>query len=158
MNLFAWAQRWGIPYNALQDLMREFRVETDPATLVPGTRTEGEIQAAIRLEATRKGKRIFRNNVGGGFLQDGSFVRWGLANDSANLNKHVKSSDLIGISGEIIAQSDVGQPRGRFIAREVKAEGWRWAGDEHELAQLRFLEIIASYGGDAAFTTTEGTL
>lgn len=158
MNLYAWAQRWGIPYDALADLMREFRVSTDPATLAPGTRTEGEIQQAIRLEATRKGKRIFRNNVGGGFLQDGSFVRWGLANDSATLNKHVKSSDLIGISGEIITQADLGQPRGRFIAREVKAEGWQWKGDEHELAQLRFLEIIASYGGDAAFTTTEGTL
>lgn len=157
MNLHLWAQRWGVPYVALQDLMREFGTfQTDPPP-VEGV-SEAGVQSRVRLEATRKGKRLFRNNLGAGFMEDGSFIRWGLANDSARVNEVCKSSDLIGISGEIITPADVGQRRGRFIAREVKPEAWRWKGDEHEQAQLAFLEIIASYGGDAAFTTGEGTL
>lgn len=157
MNLHQWALRHGVTQHALEDLMREFGAfHTDPPA--EGGLSEAAISNVIRLEATHKGKRLFRNNVGAGFLQDGSFIRWGLANDTARVNDHCKSSDLIGISGEVITSADVGQPRGRFVAREVKRENWRWCGDDHETAQLRFLELIASYGGDAAFSQGEGTL
>lgn len=157
MNLHEWAQKWGVPYAAIEDLRREFRaINTDPAPVAGSS--EAAVQSVIRLEATAKGKRLFRNNVGGGYMQDGSFIRFGLANDSAAVNDKCKSSDLIGISPEIITVHDVGQPRGRFVAREIKTPGWQWSGTEREEAQLRFLELIAAYGGDAAFATGVGTL
>lgn len=157
MNLHQWAQKWGVPYAALEDLMREYgAIVTD----VPASDavTEAGVQSRVRLEASRKGKRLFRNNVGAGTLADGSFIRWGLANDSAQVNAVCKSSDLIGISAEIITVADVGQRRGRFVAREIKTPGWQYSATEREQAQLKFLELIASYGGDAKFATGEGTL
>lgn len=157
MNLHEWAQRWGVPYAAIEDLRRQFgAINTDPP-IVAGA-SEAAVQSVIRLEATRKGKRLFRNNVGAGYMQDGSFIRFGLANDSPRVNDECKSSDLIGISPELITVHEVGQPRGRFVAREIKAPGWQWSGTEREEAQLKFLELIAAYGGDAAFATREGTL
>lgn len=157
MNLHAWAQRWNVPYAALHELQQAFgQLNNDPPHMAG--KSEGAVQSLVRLEATRKGKRLFRNNVGAGYLQDGSFIRWGLANDSATVNAVCKSSDLIGISPEIITAADVGQPRGRFIAREIKEGGWNYSGTEREIAQLKFLQIVAAMGGDAAFATGEGTL
>lgn len=157
MNLHQWALHWGVPQAALEDLLRQFGAFHTDGLAAEGL-SEAAIQSVIRLEATQKGKRLFRNNVGAGMLENGSFLRWGLANDTAAVNAHCKSSDLIGISGELITPADVGQRRGRFVARETKRAAWRWCGDEHEQAQLRFLELIASYGGDAAFAQGEGTL
>lgn len=158
MNLHEWAQRWNVPYVALAELEILFRtVNTDPPVRAVAE-SEAAVQARIRLEASRKGKRLFRNNVGAGYLQDGSFIRWGLANDSARVNDAIKSSDLIGIDGTRITAADVGQPRGRFVAREVKVPGWHYTGTDREAAQLKFIQLIASYGGDASFATGEGTL
>lgn len=157
MNLHTWAQRWGVPYAALHELQQAFgQLDNHPAPVAG--RSEAAVQSLVRMEATRRGKRLFRNNVGAGYLQDGSFIRWGLANDSATVNKVCKSSDLIGISPEIITVADVGQPRGRFIAREIKEAGWQYTDTEREQAQLKFLQLIAAFGGDARFATGEGTL
>lgn len=159
MNLYQWAVKWGVGIAALEDLQREFRaIETGPLPTTPAPGSEAMVQSIVRLEATRKGKRLFRNNVGAGNLENGSFLRWGLANDSKTINDVCKSSDLIGISGEIITAADVGQPRGRFVAREIKAPGWYYTGESREAAQLRFISLIAGYGGDASFATGEGTL
>jgi hypothetical protein len=111
---------------ALHELQQAFgQLNNDPPHMAG--KSEGAVQALVRLEATRKGKRLFRNNVGAGYLQDGSFIRWGLANDSKAVNDVCKSSDLIGISPELITAADVGQPRGRFIAREIKEAGWQYS-------------------------------
>lgn len=157
MNLHQWAQRWGVSMQALYELQCIFgAVQTDPPA-VPGA-SEGAIQSRIRLEASRKGKRLFRNNVGAAKTDTGSFIRFGLANDSDVVNHNVKSSDLIGISSELITAADVGHPRGRFVAREIKVAGWQYSGTDREVAQLKFLELIAAFGGDASFATGEGTL
>lgn len=159
MNLYQWAAKWAIPIAALDDLQREFRtVSTDPPNVLPPPGSEAMVQSIVRLEATHKHKRLFRNNVGAGMLDNGSFLRWGLANDSKGINDACKSADLIGISGELITAADIGQPRGRFVAREIKVPGWQYSGAPREVAQLRFLELIAAYGGDAAFATGAGTL
>lgn len=158
MNLYQWAVKWAVPIAALDDLQREFRAINTDARGDGSEGSEALVQSIVRLEATRKGMRLFRNNVGAGKLDNGSFLRWGLVNDSKAINDACKSSDLIGISGELITAADVGQPRGRFVAREIKAPGWQYSGTDRETAQLRFLELIAAYGGNAAFATGEGSL
>ena len=157
MNLTAWAVKWGIPYDAVDDLRQEMgMVNTDPPVVVG--QSESAVQSLVRLEASRLGARLFRNNVGAGYLDNASFIRWGLANESERMNQQIKSSDLIGIRPVLIGPKHVGRTLGVFLSREVKEAGWHYTGTAREAAQLRWLELIASLGGDAAFATGEGTL
>lgn len=157
MMLDHWAARWGLPAEAVADLRRLMgAIDTDPVGR-PDT-PEGAVQTAIRLEASRLGMRLWRNNVGAGRLENGSFVRWGLCNDSEQMNRSTKSSDLVGIRPRLITADMVGHTIGQFVAREVKRGGWRYTGTDREVAQLRFIELVTSLGGDAAFTTGEGAL
>lgn len=154
MNLNQWAIKWGIPYAAVEDLRRGFgTVDTEPQTTQAGE-SEAAVQTRIRLEASTKGMRIWRNNRGACIDDKGNFIRYGLANDSVQMNDKIKSSDLIGIRPLRVGGLTIGQ----FVAREVKPTGWRYTGTPREVAQLKFLELVASMGGDACFATTEGTL
>lgn len=157
MNLTQWAIKWGVPYEAVEDLRREFgAISTEPSP--QAGESEAAVQNRVRLEASRKGLRVWRNNLGACMDENGNFIRYGLANDSKKMNDLVKSSDLIGIRPVDIQQHHVGHRVGQFVAREVKAGNWSYTGTAREEAQLRFLELIASLGGDAAFANNEGTL
>jgi hypothetical protein len=157
MIISEWAQRWGISPEALKDLQNTLSAQTpDPKT--QDGESEAAIQTRIRLEASRNGVRLWRNNVGAGYMEDGSFLRFGLANDSKQMNDNIKSHDLIGIRPVLIEQHHVGKIIGQFVSREVKAAGWKYRGTKREEAQLRWAELIASMGGDACFANGEGTL
>lgn len=116
---------------------------------------EGDVQNLVRLAASRLGVRMWRNNNGAGRLENGSFVRWGLANDSSEMNRVVKSADLIGIRPVIITPEHIGMTIGQFVSREVKASNWIDRNTERERAQKRWADLVTSLGGDAAFTTGE---
>jgi len=116
-------------------------------------RSESQVQEAVRLAAGKAGWLLWRNNVGAGKLDNGSFIRWGLANDTKQMNESLKSSDLIGIRPVLITQEMVGSVIGQFVAREVKRDGWAYSGSTREKAQRAFIELVNSRGGDAAFTT-----
>lgn len=117
--------------------------------------SESDAQARIRAKASSLGIKLWRNNVGAMKTPGGSFVRYGLANDSAMLNEIFKSSDLIGIKPVTITPEMVGTVIGQFIAREVKHEGWKYTGTQRERAQKAFLDLVNKLGGDANFTTGE---
>lgn len=117
---------------------------------------ETEIQNNIRLAASKAGWRLFRNNVGAGKLENGNYIRWGLANDSGKVNEHIKSGDLIGIRPVLITQDMVGSVIGQFVSREVKAPGWKYnPNNPRDVAQSRWAEMILLLGGDAKITTGE---
>ena len=157
MNLNQWAIKHGVSFEALEELKREFgTVSTDPAP--QQGESETAVQTRIRLEATRVGSRLWRNNVGGFEPPEGGFVRYGLCNDSKQMNDHIKSSDLIGIKPVVITPPMVGTTIGQFLAREIKPSNWRYTGTKREQAQLRFMELVVSLGGDACFANDEGTL
>ena len=120
--------------------------------------SEARILSELRLEASELGYRLWRNNVGATYTSSGDFIRSGLANDSATLNKSIKSADLIGIKPILITQSHVGQIIGQFVSREVKSAGWNYSATDRERAQLSWAELILSLGGDACFATGKGTL
>lgn len=120
--------------------------------------SESELISLIELEASRKGARIWRNNVGATYTADGSFIRYGLANNSAQINKYIKSADLIGIKPVRITQEMVGTIIGQFISREVKNSNWKYRGSEREIAQLRWIELINALGGNACFATNDLTI
>lgn len=121
--------------------------------------SETAVQVQVRLEASQAGIRLFRNNKGAGFLQNGAFIRWGLANDSQRVSDHIKSADLIGIRPFVIGPHHVGHLIGQFVSRECKRHGWKYnAADPDEAAQMRWAELIRAYGGDAAFASGTGTI
>lgn len=161
MQLEKWAIKNHVSMEALDELREMFgMVNTDPAfPAVVAIGSEGAAQSMIRLEASKKGLRLWRNNVGVAHDENGvRCLRYGLANDSKQLNEIVKSSDLIGIRKIKITPDMVGTIIGQFVAREVKAPGWVYKETKREKAQLTFLELITAYGGDAGFATGEGTL
>ena len=98
-------------------------------------KSEAAIQQEIRLWLSQKGITTWRNNVGAARTDTGRIVRYGLANDSKQLQSHFKSSDLIGIL-----------PDGRFLAIEVKRRGGRRLP-----AQENFIKFVNSHGGVACF-------
>lgn len=119
---------------------------------------ESDVLNRVKLEAARKGVHLWRNNVGGIYAADGTFFRYGLANESKKINAIIKSADLIGIRPIVITEAMVGLTIGQFISREIKAPDWKYRGTERERAQLAWAELILSLGGDASFATNEGTI
>ena len=153
MILNEWAIRWGIPYAALEDLRR--RMALDPAPPAPSARGKSEawVQSVLRLEASRQGARLWRNNVGALPDPRGVPVRFGLANESAAANERIKSADLIGIRPILIQPQHCGSTFGLFVSRECKAPGWRYTGEGREPAQLAWANLVNALGGDAGFAT-----
>jgi hypothetical protein len=145
-----WALQWGVPYAALHDLRQRMGMDGPTVTVVEGE-SESAVSAQERLQMSKEGGRLWRNNVGAGYMQDGSFIRWGLANDSKQMNERIKSGDLIGIRPVLITPQHVGSTLGQFVSREAKHKGWRYTGTKHEAAQLKWVELITSLGGDARF-------
>ncbi len=52
----------------------------------------------------------------------------------------------------------VGSRFGQFLAREVKKPGWKYRGTAEERAQLHFINLVNTAGGDAAFATGRGMI
>jgi hypothetical protein len=157
-SIIQWAIRNRVSDQALSELRAIFGTIDTPITNVPTGASEAAVQAQVRLEAARKGLKLWRNNVG--VLRDERNVpvRYGLANDSKLLNQTVKSGDLIGWRPVIITPAHVGSLIAQFVSRECKRPDWKYSGDDHERAQLRWVEVVTADGGDAAFCNREGTL
>lgn len=150
-TLYAWAKRHNIPHAALSDLLDSLTAVIP--SIAPAGTDEASAQAAVRLAASRRGDRLWRNNSG--VLKDerGVPVRFGLFNESKKACGSIKSPDLVGIFRVLVTQDMVGSVIGQFAAREMKHPGWRFAGTAREIAQLKGITLINSMGGDAAFTT-----
>lgn len=156
MELSDWARQWGIPEAALSDLACRLGAVTEPLFSEGGS--EAAAQARVRLEVSKLGWRVWRNNVGALRSETGQMVRYGLANDSARINAAVKSSDLIGLRPVLIGPEHLGATIGQFVAIECKAPGWRFRGLPRETAQLAFLKLVSALGGHATFATGAETV
>jgi hypothetical protein len=140
-NLQTWAMRWGIPPQALSELLAVIEPAFTPQS-DPDDSDEGAVMAEIRLDAPKYGARLWRNNRGAAVNPNGQPVRFGLGNDSSKIDKVWKSHDLIGIG--------LG---GRFLSVECKKRGWRGPRTEHEHAQAAFGRTVIAHGGLATFAT-----
>ena len=117
---------------------------------------EATALSQVRLELARRQWPAWRNNVGVLMDAKGRPVRYGLANDSKQVNSMVKSGDLIGVRPVVITPDMVGQTIGQFASWEIKRPGWKYnPHDQHEVAQLRWQQIVVAAGGYALFTTGE---
>lgn len=152
-DLMQWAARNGIPHQALNELVNILDCQV---TSTPTNDPENIVQQRVEMEVTKAGGRVWRNNVGACVDQNGNFIRYGLCNKSKQQNKRLKSSDLIGITPVKIDQSMIGLTAGIFTAIECKRGNWVWRGDEHETAQLRYINLVKSLGGFGWFENGSG--
>lgn len=159
-HLIPWAAKWGVSLAALDDLQRQLLGQIDlpliPNAPVLPDYSEAGVTSRMRLEAAQKGVLLFRNNVGALLDKDGRPVRFGLANDSAQMNQHIKSGDWIGLQPMLITPDHVGHTLGLFVSAEVKRSDWKYTGKGREVAQKRWIDLIVSRGGKAMFVTREG--
>lgn len=116
------------------------------------SQSEAVVQQQIRLAVAASGVDLWRQNVGACQDQSGRLIRYGLLNDSKQLNQRFKSSDLIGIRSIVVTPDMVGQVVGLFAAIECKASDWTMRpGDERAQAQQRFMDLVVRAGGMAGF-------
>ncbi len=155
-----WARTWAISDAALADLRARLgALDRFTPTSTPAPCSEAAVQAATRVRASQLGWRLWRNNVGAFHdAEKNIHVRYGLANDSPQVNAVVKSGDLIGIRPRVIQPDDIGSLIGQFVSIECKHAGWTYSGDPHETAQANWANLVVSLGGDARFITNEGSL
>ena len=154
LTLTQWAQRHGVSSAALAELVNYVA----PPLVAKSGQSEAAVLANVRMEASAKGARLWRNNIIACVDSTGRMVRGGLLNESKQQNETIKSSDLIGIMPVLITPEHVGTTIGQFVARECKAGSWKWSGSSHEVAQMRFIDLVNSLGGDAAMVNSVWSL
>jgi hypothetical protein len=85
-------------------------------------KSETAVQAEVRLSAVKHEIQLFRNNVGVLLDETGRPVRYGLANESKELNEKIKSGDLIGWRPVFITPDMVGKVIAQFVSIECKSQ------------------------------------
>lgn len=114
--------------------------------------SEAAVQQHIRTQIALTGVELWRQNVGACTDANGRVIRYGILNDSKQLNQRFKSSDLVGIRPILVTSDMVGQVVGVFAAIECKASNWTYRpNDEHTQAQQRFIDLVRAAGGFAGF-------
>lgn len=156
IELMQWAAQWGVSIDAVRDLERRFGVAPEIhqlPDLQPG-RSEAAVSAdAVRQARELHGAYLWRNNSGA-YSEDkppSPGTRWGLGNDSAKINKVMKTPDFVGIWPFHIGPEHVGQTVGQFAAIEMKAGNWTFRNTEREIAQRNYLELVVRLNGKAFF-------
>lgn len=117
--------------------------------------SETVVQQRTRLAFAPIGP-MWRNNSGACTDNTGRLIRYGLGNDSAQVNAKIKSSDLIGITPvtAFLASAQAWVTLGVFTALEIKGSNWiQKPGDERAEAQAKFHSIVREVGGFAGFVT-----
>lgn len=151
MRFDEWAIRWNLPAQALTELASIEYDLVSEQTYQSGS--EQGVQARCMLEASKRGGRLWRNNVGVLLDSRGVPVRYGLANTSKRVNENFKSADLIGIRPITIGPEWVGYTIGQFVSLECKKPNWTYTGKGRETAQMNWAQLVRGLGGHAGFVT-----
>lgn len=159
MSMIDWEKRHPVAAAELRALLGAV-----PWPVVPKKgdgRSEAWAQQQVRMSVAEQGAMAWRNNVGAtpakcphcGTKQQP--IRYGLANDSSELNEVIKSHDLILAIPRKIQHSDVGKVIAQFGSIETKRPGWVYSGTPEEQGQLAWATLISQLGGFTAFSTGE---
>lgn len=119
---------------------------------------EGVAQQKVRERGSAWLMRLFRNNSGV-LPNPDTFrpVRFGLGNESKEINKELKSSDLIGGTPIIITPEMVGKTVCIFTTIEAKPEGFvekkSYPKKSREYGQKNWIDLFKSLGAIAGFAS-----
>lgn len=150
-----WAKQWGIPPEAIDDLQARTGLQLKAVKGDESGASESRVQSRIRLAISQRGDFVTRNNVGALRDERGVPVRYGLMNESKDVNRVIKSGDLIGGRRVLITPAMVGSVILQFYSVECKESAWQHnPNDAHEKAQVNWCNFINSRGGYAIITNT----
>lgn len=117
---------------------------------------ESAVSQRLQLKCANLGVMVQRNNVGAMQDASGRMVRFGLMNETAAINKIVKSSDFICVQPVTITPDMIGQRIGVYVSLEAKKSDWRLTpGDAHGQAQAAYHRLVIAHGGRAGFVTCD---
>jgi len=154
VNFMDWAVEAGLTMEQIRSY--QMHVGTYDERLTDGVGgSESAVVKRCQVQASKMGGRLWRNHKGAAVLQDGTFMRYGILNESKRISDEIKSSDLIGEYPLLITPEMVGTTIAQLWLVEVKEPGWHFTGDAHEMAQLKFLEFGLAAGARACFATSE---
>lgn len=158
--------QWRILYaEAAAQLDKIIVIDAD-STPTADSASETRVQQEIRLSLARQGHLTWRNNVGATPSKCDECgapsrpVRYGIANDSKELNDKFKSSDLLLGIKKTIEPKDVGRMILMLGFAECKPTGWvlKGGGRGREVAQANWINFINKNGGFARFASGPFTL
>ncbi|QZI87827.1 hypothetical protein SIPHO054v2_p0026 [Vibrio phage 103E44.1] len=120
---------------------------------------EAKATINVRARASEWNMKMFRNNSGMLPNPDtGIPVRFGLGNESAKLNKELKSGDLVGFSEITVTPEMVGKKMAVFTNIEVKSLGFVikdvYNKNSREYAQNEFNKLVTNANGIAGFASS----
>jgi hypothetical protein len=157
MDFNDWAKRHPVAAAELVMMTTEMVTHDLPEKAV--NKSEAWSQQKVRFDVAKQGAFAFRNNVGATAARCKKCgekqrpVRYGLANDSTQMNKRIKSHDLILAIPRIITHEMVGTKIAQFGSVECKKPGWEYTGDEREQGQQAWAAFVEHIGGFARFST-----
>jgi hypothetical protein len=126
------------------------QVLTQSTHVVDAETNEMGVQRQAQLDLAQQGYYVYRNNVGATPSKCKACgertrpVRYGICNETPQLNKEYKSSDLLLVRPRVIQPEDVGARIAQIGWRECKRPGWTYSGRGREEAQARWLTLQAS--------------
>ena len=159
MTYAEWAARWPGAAAEFQAMLNAVPWPTSPAD--GEGKSEQWAQQRIRMAVARAGAMAWRNNVGATPAkcpdcgEKRQPIRYGLANDSTQLNAKIKSSDLILAIPRTIRPQDVGTTIAQFGSIDAKRPGWVFTGTDEEVGQALWHGLVLRLGGFAKFSTGE---
>lgn len=160
-----WRQRWP---DAAQELDALLTQGVTPPDATSADKSESWVQGQERRNFAKQGAAAWRNNVGAtktkehaqcpkccfNFVIQRPPIRFGLCNDSHQLNEKFKSGDLILAIPRLIKPHHVGTRIAQFGSVEIKRPGWKHnPNDPHEAAQAAWAALVNNLGGFATFST-----
>jgi len=116
-------------------------------------KNEATISDENKLYISCLNGKLWRNNCGVAFREDGVPVRFGLGNESQKTHDVFRSSDQIGILPVVITPDMVGNTVGVFVAVEDKKSDWTYTNTKHHRCQKNFLDQVKRLGGIGVFAT-----
>ncbi len=116
--------------------------------------SESSVTKAVKLDLSVNYNIVLTRNNVGAFKNhtSGQWTRYGLFNETKQMNQHQKSSDEIGWTPVVITPEMVGKTVAVFTAVEMKEEGKKPSGKrelDHWGAQQRFCDTVVNAGGIA---------
>lgn len=115
---------------------------------------EKQLAEYIKLEAGKHGLSLLINNSGALNDEVGRLVRFGIGNESKEINDRLKFPDYVFILPTIIQPHHVGMKIGIFAGAELKRPDWEYTGKGREQAQMNAIEFIRLNGGVAGFVNS----
>jgi len=117
--------------------------------------TERQLLSWIRIHSLSKFNSFLMRNNSGTLPNPttGTPIRFGLGNDSHQINTVFKSSDLIGITP---IKCPCGHTYGVFTALEIKNPDWKFDfKNKNDQAQQNFINIVKQNSGIGSFVKNQ---